>query len=152
MKKEPEDFRKYLGGWMRSVSNTVFRSMSKKLSNSDITITEWVLLRLMFDQEDSISPSEVAAQTGMTRGAVSKLVDKSIEKKLVVRSESKKDRRYQEIRLTKKSKSLVPKLARLAEENDDQFFSCLTKAERATLTNLLKKIASHNRVHPIDLG
>jgi len=151
MNGEAEDFRKYIGGWMISVSNTVSQSLTKDLSASGVTMAEWVLLRLMIEREDSIAPSEIADRTGMTRGAVTKLVDRSIEKKLAIRSESKKDRRFQEIRLTKKAKNLVPKLVQLTEENDKRFFSCLTKGERTTLTNLLKKVSSQNAVHQIAL-
>jgi DNA-binding MarR family transcriptional regulator len=66
---------------------------------------------------------------------------------LVTKKESTAgDRRYQEIQLTKIAKSLIPKLAKLADENDDQFFSALTPSERKTLTALLKKTADQNKL------
>ena len=62
----------------------------------------------------------------MTRGAVSKLVERLLKKKLMVRSCSEGDRRYQTIELTAAGKRFVPILSQLADENDREFFGHLT--------------------------
>tara|TARA_B110001454_G_C12723340_1_gene436818 strand:- start:29568 stop:29822 length:255 start_codon:yes stop_codon:yes gene_type:complete len=48
---------------------------------------------------------------------------------------------YQKIKLTATAVKLVPKLANIADENDEIFFSILGKAERKTLISTLKKLA-----------
>ena len=88
------------------------------------------------------SPGVVAELTGLTRGAVSKLISRLLEKGLVTRKESSSDRRYQDIELTLAALAVVPKLAKLADENDREFFKGLRKSERVTLTSLLKKTAA----------
>ena len=143
------EYKKFVGGWLRSVSNKVAHSFALKLDQYGVTVAEWVVLRMMYESGATVSPSEVARRTGLTRGAVSKLVERVIHKGLVFRAESKTDRRYQEIKLTPKAKRLVPKLTKLAAENDDEFFSCLTLSERTTLVRLLEKVAMDNEVTEI---
>ncbi len=141
-----QQLEKFLGGWLRSVSNTVTHAFTQKLEGHGVTVAEWAVLRVMYECESTMSPSEAAQRTGLTRGAVTKLIDKAIEEGLVIRSESKADRRYQEIKLTRKGKALVPKLTAIAVENDDQHFSCLTVSQRSTLVRLLKKVAEANQI------
>ncbi|MGA8406531.1 MAG: MarR family transcriptional regulator [Candidatus Acidiferrales bacterium] len=131
----------HTGFWMRLVSNQVSHSFARKLAASGVTVAEWVVLREMYGGNDTKAPSAVATLTGLTRGAVSKLVTRLLEKRLVTRKESVADRRYQDIELTPAAISLVPRLAKLADQNDDEFFGVLSKAERNTLTAILQKTA-----------
>jgi DNA-binding MarR family transcriptional regulator len=76
----------------------------------------------------------------MTRGAISKLVDRLVDKKLVRVRVEKSDRRFQSILLTLAGRTIVPKLASLADENDEEFFSSLNDKQRSQLAALLKQI------------
>jgi DNA-binding MarR family transcriptional regulator len=76
----------------------------------------------------------------MTRGAVSKLVERLCRKKLAVRASSDGDRRYQTVELTAAGKRLVPILAQLADENDREFFGHLKPEERSWMVGLLQNI------------
>ncbi len=146
MNQNEEGYKKFIGGWLRTVSNKVSHSFSMKLETSGVTVAEWVVLRMLYECGPSISPSEIARLTGLTRGAVSKLVDRATGKGFVIRTESKNDRRYQDIKLTAAAKKVVPKLTKLAQQNDDEFFSCLSPSERKTLVRLLKKVAEGSQV------
>ena len=135
----------HIGFWMRLVSNHVSYAFARKLEFSGVTVAEWVVLREMYGGDDTTSPGVVAELAGLTRGAVSKLISRLLEKGLVTRKESSSDRRYQDIELTLAALAVVPKLAKLADENDREFFKGLRKSERVTLTSLLKKTAAlHN--------
>ena len=127
------------------VSNNVSLSFSRKLESSGVTVAEWVVLREMYAEDSKTSPGCIAQLTGLTRGAITKLVDRLLQKNLVSRSPSTEDRRFQEIQLTSSAKNLVPKLAALADENDAEFFSVLSASERKLLLGLLQKVASKNR-------
>jgi DNA-binding MarR family transcriptional regulator len=143
---EASQLTAHIGFWMRLVSNHVSYAFARKVEASGVTVAEWVVLREMYGGDDTTSPSAVADLTGLTRGAVSKLISRLLAKKLVTRKESASDRRYQDIQLTPAAIALVPKLARLADENDDEFFAVLSKAERKSLTATLRKIASHHQL------
>jgi len=146
LKSPPPHLTSHIGYWMRMVSNHVSYAFARKLAASDVTVAEWVVLREMYGAETKIAPSAIATLTGLTRGAVSKLVDRLLEKKLVTRKDASGDRRFQEIELTPKALLLTPKLAALADENDEEFFAALTKAERKTLTHLLRKVADTHQL------
>jgi DNA-binding MarR family transcriptional regulator len=133
------ELKKHVGFWLRFVSNHVSYAFAVKLERTGVTVAEWVILREMYGTE-STSPSTIAVQTGLTRGAVSKLVDRLFAKELVTREDRTDDRRYQSIALTATGRRLVPKLAALADENDEEFFSSLSAKEREALVATLKKL------------
>lgn len=141
-KNEVSQLNAHIGFWMRLVSNNVSYAFADKLESSGVTVAEWVVLREMYGVKGTTSVSHVAELTGLTRGAVSKLVSRLLEKKLVTRKEAIEDRRFQDIELTNAGFKLVPDLAILADQNDEEFFSVLTKTEKKALTGLLKKIVS----------
>jgi DNA-binding MarR family transcriptional regulator len=51
----------------------------------------------------------VAERIGMTRGGVSKLVDRLVGKQLLTRQERSDDRRFQSIALTPTARRLIPR-------------------------------------------
>ena len=144
--------RAHIGFWMRLVSNHVSYSFARKLETSGVTVAEWVLLREMYGGDDTTAPSVIAGLTGLSRGAVSKLISRLLEKGLVTRKESSSDRRYQDIELTPPAVAIVPRLAKLADENDREFFGVLSKAERRILAGLLRKTAALHQLTkvPVD--
>src|ERR1700751_1324794 len=117
----PAELTSHLGYWLRLVSNHVSHSFARKLQAFDITVAEWALMRVLFGID--VSPSQLAERMGMTKGAITKLADRLIAKSLVIRTSSRDDRRSQTLRLSKKGESLVPRLARLADQNEAKGFS-----------------------------
>ena len=140
--------KSHVGFWLRFVSNHVSHAFARKLLNSGVTVAEWVVMREMFDGEE-MSPSVLADLTGMTRGAASKLVDRLVAKKLVTRKERSDDRRYQDIALTAAGRKLAPSLARLADQNDEEFFAALSAKEREALISTLKKLVAAHGLHKL---
>ena len=133
------DMKKHVGFWLRFVSNHVSHAFARKLDASGVTVAEWVVMREMFDDEET-SPSVLAERIGMTRGGVSKLVDRLVTKKLVTRRDRSDDRRFQSIALTAAGRRLIPQLAELADQNDEEFFHPLSARERAALIATMKKL------------
>lgn len=138
----------HTGFWLRFVSNHVSQSFARKLAGSGVTVAEWVILRQMFDAGET-APSQLASFCGLTRGAVSKLIDRLLHKGFVSRTEADGDRRYQDVKLTSAGYALVPKLAALADRNDEEFFSHLSAKERESLVVTLKKLAAINQLKTI---
>jgi DNA-binding MarR family transcriptional regulator len=145
---EVTGLQSHIGFWLRFVSNHVSHTFARKLEGSGVTVAEWVILREMFDSA-STSPSALATATGLTRGAISKLIDRLVQKNLASRAEASGDRRFQDVKLTSAGRTLVPKLARIADQNDEEFFSQLSDEERERLVAALKKLAAANRLHKI---
>lgn len=136
----PSELDTHLGYWLRTVSNAVSQAFARKVEAEGVTVAEWVFLRALFDQ-DGVSPSQLAERMGMTKSAISKLADRLIEKELVKKGASTVDRRGQTLALQASAKKLVPRLANLADENDEEFFGGLSRSERSQLMKMLRKIA-----------
>jgi DNA-binding MarR family transcriptional regulator len=130
----------HLGYWLRFVSNHVSHAFRLKVESHGVTVAEWVVLRALFDS-DAVNPSQIADKIGLTRGAISKLVDRLVGKGFVLCRAEKTDRRYQTIILSASGRRLVPMLAELADQNDQEFFGHLSKQERAGLFSMLGNIA-----------
>src|SRR5580658_3618286 len=93
------DLKKHVGFWLRFVSNHVSYAFARKLHAGGVTVAEWVVMREMFDDQET-SPGVLAERIGMTRGGVSKLVDRLVGKQLITRTDRADDRRFQSIALT----------------------------------------------------
>lgn len=139
----------HVGYWLRFVSNHVSASFARRLEKLDISVSEWVALRKLYDAPIWTSPSALAEAVGMTRGPVSRLVERLVQKELIERQASREDGRAQQIRLSSLGQKLVPKLAVIADENDDAFFGDLPANARAALIGLMRKIAEESKLTKI---
>jgi DNA-binding MarR family transcriptional regulator len=135
----PSSLDAHIGFWLRFVSNHVSHAFALKVEAHGVTVAEWVVLRQSLAQ-GAAAPSKLAESLGLTRGAVSKLVDRLAAKKLVSVAAGKADRRFQSVALTAAGRKLVPVLAELADRNDAEFFGHLSGERQAALADLLKDI------------
>jgi DNA-binding MarR family transcriptional regulator len=133
------DLTSHLGYWLRHVSNHVSHAFARKLESRDVTVAEWVVMRELYGA-DALAPSRLANKLSLTRGAISKLAERLIAKGLAIRASHVSDGRAHTLALTTKGRSLIPKLAVLADQNDAEFFDHLTSQERATVERVLKEI------------
>lgn len=148
--EEVSDLKGHIGFWMRSVSNHVSHAFARKLLKSGVTVADWVVLREMYSRGD-VSPSKLADLTGMTRGGASKLIDRLVQKKLIMREMRSDDRRFQDVSLTATGARLVPALGALADQNDHEFFAELTAQERESLLAILKKLVKTHNLHKLPI-
>ncbi len=129
----------HTGYWLRLVSNHVSHAFRAKVEARGVTVAEWVVMRALFDDKD-VNPSRLAKSLGLSRGAVSKLVDRLAAKGFVSCRSEKRDRRFQIVNLTASGRTLVPGVAALADQNDREFFDHLAAKDRKALVAILKGI------------
>ena len=88
----------------------------------------------------------------MTKGAISKLADRLLEKSLIERRANANDKRAHTLILNQEGRALVPRLAALADENDQEFFGALTTDEHRRLSQLLRQIVKERELTniPVD--
>jgi len=135
----------HLGYGLRRVSNQVSGEFARALQTQQVSVAECVALRLV-QQNEKLRPAQLADMLGTTRGgAVSKIVEKLESKRWMGRSASAEDNRPKWFSLTRRGKPLLPEFAALADKNDEYFFGCLDKAERAELRRLLQKLVDFHR-------
>ncbi len=138
----------HLGYWLRRVSNAVSGSFARALNEKQTSVAEWVLLRELHERGQT-APGELADSLGLTRGAVSKIVDK-LDAKGWIQTEAKEgDSRFRLLSLTRAGRRSLPVLAEIADQNDARYFDCLSAREKSTLRELLIKLADHNRINNV---
>jgi DNA-binding MarR family transcriptional regulator len=156
--RQPDDERDFglslefhIGYWLRRVSNHVSGAFARKLSTRHTSVAEWVVLRTLHAREGT-TPAELADTLGLTRGAISKILDKLEEKKWTTRKTKPQDNRVQLLSVTRQGCRVLPRLVEIADRNDREFFDCLHPEEKATLRGLLQKVADFHRIRdmPID--
>jgi DNA-binding MarR family transcriptional regulator len=143
-KVPPNPLHAHLGYWLRLVSNQVSGSFASALQERQLSVAEWVALNHV-EMHPDITAASLADAMGMTRGAVSKVLDKLLTKNLLLRTPSPQDSRAQLLALTRSGKRLLPALTDIANGNDNHFFSVLAAGERSELRKLLQKLAD---AHP----
>jgi DNA-binding MarR family transcriptional regulator len=145
------DLADHLGYWLRLVSNQVSHAFAAKIEARGVTVAEWVVLRKLYD-EDETAPGSIASALGMTRGAISKLADRLVDKKLISRKSFADDLRQQRLSLTAKGRALVPVLAAEADRNDRDFFGRLKEPDRMLLLGMLQELAKSldSNTSPVD--
>jgi DNA-binding MarR family transcriptional regulator len=138
----------HLGYWLRRVSNAVSGAFARALQEKQTSLAEWVLLRQLHERGQT-APGELADSLGLTRGAVSKIVDK-LDAKGWIQSEAKEgDSRFRLLSLTRAGRRSLPLLAAIADRNDAHYFDCLSATEKRALGKLLAKLAEHNHIHNV---
>ncbi len=144
----PSPLEAHLGFWLRFVSNHVSMRFQQLLEERGVTVTEWVALRTLWSQDETTHAALIQA-LGLTKGAASKVVSRLEEKGLAVRQLAEGRAREQSLRLTAAGKSLVPKLAALADANDAHFFGHLSVRERRALTKAMQALVQHHQLKDI---
>ncbi|MEG2264866.1 MAG: MarR family transcriptional regulator [Acinetobacter sp.] len=144
----PSCLEDHLGFWLRFVSNHVSMRFQKLLENENVTVTEWVALRTLWNENES-SHAALIESLGMTKGAASKVINRLEQKGLAERKLVDGRAREQKLSLTSKGKMLVPRLAQLADENDDYFFAHLSQSEQNAFIDTLKSLVKHHQLKEI---
>jgi len=141
----------HLGYWLRRVSNHISGAFAQALQARQMSVAEWVALRLIQESE-KLTPGQLAVAMGMTRGAISKVLDKLEAKAWIARATNPEDSRVHWLSLTRSGTRQIPELSRIADRNDEHFFNCLDAKEQATLRRLLQKLTEFHRFQdtPVD--
>ncbi|MBP6031665.1 MAG: MarR family transcriptional regulator [Sphingobium sp.] len=145
------DLAQHSGYLLRMVSNAVSHQFARKLMREGVTVAEWVMLRSLYGNE-GIAPSALAAKMGMTKGAISKLTDRLLEKGLIARTDNPTDKRGFSVSLSPAGAEKVPVLAQLADSNDAAFFGVMRCEEQALLRSLLQTLIEKHALStaPVD--
>lgn len=146
--KQPSPLQAHLGYWLRFVSNRVSETFQASVEAYGVTLSDWVALRTLYGTE-GLTQGALTDVLGMTKGAVSKVVNRLDEKGLILRKGNADDARLVVLQLSKAGKLLVPKLAACADTNDGTFFNCLTEDEKIRLGEIMKKIVQENGLSKI---
>ena len=142
------DLESHLGYWLRRVSNHISAAFARALQIRHTSVAEWVVM-CHVQKCPGTTPGEVAKTLDLTRGAVSKVIDKLEAKRWIARSTKPQDGRVQLLSLTRQGSRILPELAAIADQNDREFFEGLHPEERATLQRLLVKLTELHQIRNV---
>ncbi|MBS0236691.1 MAG: MarR family transcriptional regulator [Proteobacteria bacterium] len=140
--QQPSKIEAHVGYWLRCLSNFVSRSFAEKLAIKDVTVAQWVVVRTLYDYEKT-SLKDLARTIGVDSSSLSRTVERLVQRMLIIRTPGK-DRRSIELALSVEGKRLVLDLARLADQNDDEFFHTLSKNAKNELLNIVQQLLKAN--------
>ncbi len=129
-----------LATMLRMAAGRLAVAEAAALRAQGVTAAEAVLLRELH-AAGAVAPSVLADRLGMTRGAVTKLVDRLKAKQYLVRAKGRGDGRMQTIALTGAGAKLVPELDAVAADVERAVFARLDAAGRTGLVKGLRKVA-----------
>jgi DNA-binding MarR family transcriptional regulator len=143
----PAALQSHLGFWLRFVSNHVSGRFRALLEAEGCSVSEWVALRALFERRQA-SHTNLIRALGMTKGAVSKLATRLEAKGLARRRPAGRaagtEARGQLLALTPRGAALVPRLAALADANEEHFFGHLPARERRALAAAFSALVAHH--------
>lgn len=102
----------------------------------DITVEQFHILR--FVRKGSESLSELAAAKNISRPAMSQAVDVLVNKGLLTRVQSSKDRRYVDLALTEAGNNLLDSVFKETRAWMKERMSTLTASELETISNAME--------------
>jgi len=148
--RRASDLELHLGYWLRRVSNHVSGAFARALQRRRTSVAEWVML-CHVQERPGITPGGLAEALDLTRGAVSKVIDKLEAKNWIARSTKPGDNRVQLLSLTRWGNRILPQLADIADQNDREFLDGLEADERANLRRLLGKLAEFHQIRDVPI-
>lgn len=129
----------HIGYWLRRLSDEVHVGFERKLANRGVTVAQWnVLVTLYRGEAETVGGIAGFIETDIA--AASRLVDRLVDKGLVVRQVDPTSRRRVPLALTPAARKLVPVLVDLADENDAAYFGSLSPDQRDQLVALLQSL------------
>jgi DNA-binding MarR family transcriptional regulator len=138
----------HLGYWLRRVSNRVSGSFARSLEAKETSVPEWVVLRYL-SERDEATPGKLSKILMMSRGGISKIIDKLEAKGWIECRTDAEDTRVRPLSLTRSGQRVLPSMAKIADQNDEKFFGCLTSSEKDVFLRLLRKLSDFHRIENV---
>ena len=108
-----------------------------ELGDSDFRVLEALL------HKGPLPVNTIGPKVWLTPGSISVAVDRLVKKGLVSRKDDPDDRRVRQVELTAKGRALITRGFREHAATMENAVSVLSKKERMTLLQLLKKLGKH---------
>jgi len=136
-----------LGFLLNRVAGAMRINFERHLAPYGVTAQQWLVLRLVRDLANP-RPSEMAEVLSIDRGAVTRLIDRLVDKGLVERCGDPTDLRAARVELTVRGQKLAPVIAGIAEKNNEAVLALLEPHEGTALVAHLKRVL--DQLKPMD--
>src|SRR5436853_6041750 len=139
--KHPDVSGKQLWLVMMKAHRTLQRLATHSIESSDVGLSDFAVMEMLLHKGPQ-PVNEIGRRIELTSGAITTAVDRLELRGLVTREAHETDRRARIVRLTARGKDEAVKVFRVHKTAMDSAASGLSKRERATLIQLLKKVGT----------
>lgn len=135
-----------LGFLLMKVSKDLKYKLNKELQNYDLTSSQWAVLKRMDIIEDSNLPPNkrtavsIASELDFDKPTISGIINRLIEKEMIIKKANPNDGRSNILVLTKKSKELIPTIEKISDEVIENSLNYFSNEEKVILLDLLNKM------------
>ena len=135
------NLRQFLPYQLSIVTNRISASFARLYSERfNLTIPEWRVMAVL-GQQPGLSADEVCSETEMEKVPVSRAVSKLLDKGLLIRKFSGRDRRRSILCLSETGYGMYAQIVPLALAYEAELKAALTEQEQAQLEILLNKLS-----------
>jgi DNA-binding MarR family transcriptional regulator len=132
--------------WVRRAQVCFSKNFARILKEAQLIASEWAVLQELYGPGRR-STVELGQVMGMSKGGMSKLIDRLVRKGYVEKAVQKFDHRFRGVWLTKHGRTCVPLIASKEKSADRAFFGPLRGGGRYRLTQSLKRVlATRHRI------
>ena len=134
------NLRQFLPYQLSIVTNRISASFARLYSERfNLTIPEWRVMAVL-GQQPGLSADEVCSETEMEKVPVSRAVSKLLDKRLLIRKFSGRDRRRSILCLSETGYGMYAQIVPLALAYEAELKAVLTAEEQSQLERLLDKL------------
>lgn len=119
--------------------------ITKELSQYGIGSGQIMFLLQLYDK-DGICQEELSENLNIDKGTTARAIKKLEENNFLIRMKDEEDKRAYKVYLTDKSKEIKERIYEAIYEWDSIMSKDITKEERDTLVNVLKKICINQNI------
>jgi MarR family 2-MHQ and catechol resistance regulon transcriptional repressor len=120
---------------------TLTRHAQRSIEALEMCLSDFAILEALLHKGPQ-SVKELGRRTDLTSGSMTTAIDRLEARRLVTRTDHATDRRAWVIHLTTAGQALISKVFAGHQEAMEQAMRGLSKADRATLTDLLKRLGT----------
>ena len=140
-RKAPDVSGTHLWLVMMKAHRTLQRLATRSIESSDMGLSDFAVMEMLL-HKGPLPVNEIGRRIELTSGAITTAVDRLESRGLVTREAHENDRRARVVRLTARGKEQAVKLFAGHKAAMDLAARGLSKAERAMLIQLLKKLGT----------
>ena len=133
-----------IGNYISSFHRIGTSYLAHQFDEYDIGFGQYQFLIQLY-LEDGLSHEELTQRVFVDKANTTRAVTKLSDNGYVVIKKDEQDKRKYRIYLTEYAKSIQDDIWKIASQWENQLLGCLEESEVATLSEILTKIAQHNK-------
>jgi DNA-binding MarR family transcriptional regulator len=127
---------------LTKAQHTVFQYLKTELLPYDVTPVQYGVLKCLWD-EDGQTPKQIAAILSLDGSTITGILDRMVNKELIVRSPSIEDRRTLKVELTNDGFLLREPIEKVIEDVNKKVLINFSSDQQSQLKESLKEISTN---------